>query len=117
MSFADDRPKIPRGGFGALAIADNVRQALERLVDAVPHPTVDFGVIPGTVDDWLENWAECGITDSLNAAADAEDRELETDLVYAYAYLHGLADALDMTSLEVMDAWAKEQTPTEETTK
>jgi len=54
-----------------------------------------------TVEQWLESF-DCRALEGYSA-------EAALDLVYAYAYIHGVGDALDMTALEVLDAWRAEQ--------
>lgn len=96
----------PRGGFAALPLRENVLHTLERLVDH-ESATVEEYDYPSTVEDWIENWAEDGLVTARNWSDG--DRNLEEDVVYAFAYLHGVGDGLDMTMLEVWDAWKAEQ--------
>lgn len=75
-----------------LPIQENVVDPISRMLD-----TEDLDAVAEWIQD--PNW------DDLKFLMQPE----YDNIIFAYAYLHGLADAFDMTMLEVFTEWRSEQ--------
>lgn len=89
-----------------LPIQENVIDPLTRVREALGIEPAELP--PNALGDWLADLDLTAILERLPAECDAPT-VLAEDLTYAFAYLHGVADVLNLTMAETLDAYATER--------